>query len=339
MDIITRKDKYYSAIANGTADVPKPITRQEQYLYAMATKSGVVPDPITPNDPYLYAICKGTKDIPAPLTRVQKYLYAIATGDDKYGIPAPVTHEEYWLAKILGVDVGGGTQPPQDDTPPEWAAVFKAIDDGTYKEKYSIGDTVPLDLGEEGVVDMQIVAFDADELADGSGYAPITWISKQTILSDHRMNPQRSGNSGNYKEGTGAIGGWEKTEMRIWLSESVFPLIPNKVRHAIRGVIKYSDIYIPTGQSMKDVIGEDYIWLPSGREVGLSGYEYYGPAYKTVFIDQSARVKNKVGSELPTNWWTRSASDINGFVLINNSGKGAGTTSIFAYGIPLCFCT
>lgn len=94
MDIITRKDKYYSAIANGTADVPQPITRQEQYLYAMATKSGVVPEPVTPNEPYLYAICKGTKDIPAPVTRVQKYLYAIATGDDKVGQDSPY---DWWL--------------------------------------------------------------------------------------------------------------------------------------------------------------------------------------------------------------------------------------------------
>ncbi len=42
----------------------------------------------------------------------------------------------------------------------------------------------------EGIVEMQIVAFDADELADGSGKAAITWISKQLLNSDHRMNPK-----------------------------------------------------------------------------------------------------------------------------------------------------
>lgn len=31
----------------------------------------------------------------------------------------------------------------------------------------------------ESVIEMQIAAFDSDELADGSGNAAITWISEQ----------------------------------------------------------------------------------------------------------------------------------------------------------------
>lgn len=53
-------------------------------------------------------------------------------------------------------------------------AVFASIDKGTYATDYAIGDTVPLDLGSEGLINMQIVAFDTDDLADGSGKAPIT---------------------------------------------------------------------------------------------------------------------------------------------------------------------
>lgn len=50
-----------------------------------------------------------------------------------------------------------------------WEDILASEQDGTYATKYNIGDFKPLDLGSEGVVDMQIVAFDADELADGSG--------------------------------------------------------------------------------------------------------------------------------------------------------------------------
>lgn len=58
-----------------------------------------------------------------------------------------------------------------------WAEIFAAELDGTYKTKYHIGDIKLLDLGSDGIVPMRIVAFDKDILADGSGYAPITWIA------------------------------------------------------------------------------------------------------------------------------------------------------------------
>ena len=41
---------------------------------------------------------------------------------------------------------------------------------------------------------MQIAAFDADELADGSGKAAMTWISKQLLKTEPDMsNPGNPG--------------------------------------------------------------------------------------------------------------------------------------------------
>ena len=99
-----------------------------------------------------------------------------------------------------------------------------------------------LDLETEGKVQMQIVAFDADELADGSGTAAITWISKQLLNTSHRMNPSYEYNSstGTYTLGTGSIGGWKESEMRSWLNSSIKPLIPSTVRGFIKQVKKYS---------------------------------------------------------------------------------------------------
>ena len=54
--------------------------------------------------------------------------------------------------------------------------IIAASKDGTYKERYRTGDTKELDLGEEGIIHMKLVAMDADdadELADGSGSACI----------------------------------------------------------------------------------------------------------------------------------------------------------------------
>ena len=79
-----------------------------------------------------------------------------------------------------------------------WEGVLARIDNGTYATEYAIGDTIPLDLGNEGVVNMQIAAFDADDLADGSGKAKITWISKELLATSHRMNPALVGLTTSY---------------------------------------------------------------------------------------------------------------------------------------------
>ena len=101
-----------------------------------------------------------------------------------------------------------------------WPEIIANVSNGTYSTKYQVGDTKKIDLGTEGEVIMTIVGIDADDLADDSGKAPITWISKQLLETKNRMNPSYSTGT----EGTGTLGGWEKTEMRSYLKETVKPL-------------------------------------------------------------------------------------------------------------------
>lgn len=72
----------------------------------------------------------------------------------------------------------------------DWDAILAACADGSYKTKYHVGDTKQIDLGSEGVVAMQIVAMDADELPDG-GKAPLSWVSRELLKTSHKMNPYR----------------------------------------------------------------------------------------------------------------------------------------------------
>ena len=85
-----------------------------------------------------------------------------------------------------------------------WEVILAAVADGTYKTKYSVGNYKALDLGSEGIVNMQIAAFDADPLADGSGNAAISWVSKELLKTDKRMNPALAGSGGTFfkTEGT-----------------------------------------------------------------------------------------------------------------------------------------
>lgn len=201
----------------------------------------------------------------------------------------------------------------------------KAIDNGTYKDVYKIGDTVPLDLGSEGVINMQIAAFDADTLADGSGTAAISWVGKELLNTTHRMNPERAGSSDAYTEGTGSIGGWEKCELRAYLQNAVKPLFPNDVEGMIQSVKKKQRAYTADGLSFTQTTDDD-IWLLSKDEVKNGGF------YSGLFVDSTSRKKEG-------DWWLRSAGNESTFDYVNTYGNAFTKTANNPYYVCIGFCT
>jgi len=78
---------------------------------------------------------------------------------------------------------------PEHTITDTWEEIIQHVQLGDYATRYSVGDTMSLNLGSEGYINMQIVAFDMDDKADGSGKAPITWIAEHILETSHRMNP------------------------------------------------------------------------------------------------------------------------------------------------------
>ena len=221
-----------------------------------------------------------------------------------------------------------------------WDAIIAAVNNGTYASKYKPGNYKPLDLGTEGIVNMQIVAMNKDALASGSGTAPITWVSKELLTTSHRMNPARAADpedSSKYQEGTGTIGGWEKTEMRSWLKETIKPLIPAAVSAAIKPVTKYSRIYDTSSSAVNNVTSTEDVWIPSAREVGFTGYETEGPTYDSAFNSNATRVKMKVGASSASWWWLRSANDYY-FRGVSTDGSYANYNATPSGAVALGFC-
>lgn len=216
-----------------------------------------------------------------------------------------------------------------------WEAVFKAIDAGTYKDVYKVGDLVPLDLGSEGVVNMQIAGFDVDALSDGSGTAPISWISNELLLTSHRMNPALVTNDdGTYQEGTSTIGGWEKCEMRAYLNDTIKPLIPEEVRNSIVAVTKTQPAYDTSGSSFTQTT-EDDVWIPSKDEVYGGTSKYY-----ELFQDTTDnRKKKKSGDTYNNGWWLRSTYDSNKFNFVSSYGEVQAGTVGSSFFVALGFCT
>ena len=182
-----------------------------------------------------------------------------------------------------------------------WEDLFAKIADGTYATAYSVGEILPLDLGTEGAVNAQIVAFNADSKADNSGKAKVSIVSQYMLNTSVRWNPALAGTSGNRTIGTGTIGGWEYCEMREHLRDTILPMIPANVRNRIVNVTKYSRTYSTAEVVDKETASTENIWLPSVREVFGTGTiaqgfaETQGVIYSDVFKNATSRTKSKVG--------------------------------------------
>lgn len=214
------------------------------------------------------------------------------------------------------------------EIPDDWATIMSACADGSYIQKYKVGDWKPLDLGDEGTVNMQIVARDTDVLADGSGTAAVTWIAKELLSTKKRMNPSLNETT----VGTGGIGGWEHSELRSYLRDTVLLSISNDIRNAIVEVRKTQSAY-DTTESLFDQETVDNVWIPSKGEV-------YGSerTYINLFSSASERIKyTQSGSN--TAWWLRDAYSTANYSNVTGGGGISQEGGSKTLHIALGFCT
>lgn len=221
-----------------------------------------------------------------------------------------------------------------DSITDSWSTIISKIANGT--ANYSVGDFKTLDLGAEGKIRMQIAGTEVDELASTAGsYAKYSWVAMDMLNTSHRMNPSLSGTT----EGTGAIGGWGKSEMRTYLSTTIWALIPAELQAIIKEVKKYSCIYDTSSTKVTDDVSNDKLWIPSNREVfNTNSYETLGPAYTGIFTSSTDRIRSKSGQSADY-WWERSAHSTSRFRYVYNNGSDGTSSADFSSGVVLGFCT
>ena len=207
----------------------------------------------------------------------------------------------------------------------DWDTIITKINNGT--AAYKPGNYKALDLGAQGTVNMQIVALNKDPLASGSGNAATSWISKELLLTKHRMNATAT-----------TEGGWEASEMRTYMKETIKPLIPSNVRSAIKEVTKISRIY-RSGSAVDNVTSTDDVWIPSRKEMNFStSYESNGYAYAAAFPDNASRIKKQVGASSASWWWLRSANNSYSFNGVNTGGSNNSSSAYGEGGVAVGFC-
>ncbi len=209
----------------------------------------------------------------------------------------------------------------------DWDTIIANTESGAYKTAYRVGNYKPIDLGAEGTINMQIVAFDTDDKADGSGKAAITWIAKELLVTSRKMNSTKT-----------SSGGWEATELRAYLKNTIKPLIPLNVRNAIVSVTKKQELSSSGGVQGVQTSVED-IWIPSAYELyGGSGAGDY--RYNEIYRGTNDAPKRKYGSGTSSQWWLRSAASNSGFFrsVTENGSASPVYDATYDFGVAVGFC-
>lgn len=218
-----------------------------------------------------------------------------------------------------------------------WTTIGENAANGTASSVYQIGarKEIPITLsdGTTTTADVEIIAFNHDDLADGSGKASITFFCKDLPNILKGMNSTSN-----------AAGGWQSSEIRTFINGELIGAFPSELKSLIKPVYKISD----GGAGNKTLITTtDSCWLASYDEVAftsnsnsLSGQ---GEAYSSVFYgDKESRKKYIVDDTETGGWWLRSTyyttSSNTMFWRVQKSGSSYGDIQTGQFYIAFGFC-
>lgn len=179
-----------------------------------------------------------------------------------------------------------------------WAEIDAASVDGTASTKYAVGDekTITLTTGEQ--VTLQILGFNHDDLADGSGKAGITFGMKNLLATRYHMK----------FNGTNT-GGWNSSNMRTSTMVTLLSELPNDLRSVIKPVSKKAT---NGDKSTAVTVSTDSLFLFANVELnGTTGNGYVNEGtqyeYWTTRNTNADRIKKlSNGNGAIDNWWLRS---------------------------------
>ena len=187
----------------------------------------------------------------------------------------------------------------------------------TYATDYQIGKTCPI-VYQNTIYNMELIAFDTDDKADGSGKARMTWICTSTITTYYMKSNDLDNKS------------WVDSDLRTWLRNGdVWDCLPQILKDNIVEVNKtYYD-----NREKKTKTSTETIWIPSVREI-------FGPSYEPIYEDSGIDYTNTFVHNNNRNYYWLRTSEINDIIRY----KYVSTGTLYSQransycGIVPCFC-
>ena len=297
------------ATYTGSTPVKQGVPNPEEYVF-----KGWLPSPeeIT-GETYCY-----------PLFKFTGYLFGKLNADSEYGtVDAPNWDliNAYWTTIHNDITSYQGGAMSQED----------------FEKKYMIGGRmiIPIEFsdGTSTVADVEIIGYDHDDMADGSGKAPLTFFCMELPNIEQAMN-----------EPGAEEGGWEKSAMRAFVNGELYAVLPAELKAIIAPVSKISD-----GGPDNEVLvtTTDSCWLASYDEVGFTSGRYnlpgQGELYSSVFSSNKETRKKYITDDTETGgWWLRStyytSSSGSMFWRVQKSGASYGDIQTGEFFVAFGFC-
>lgn len=209
----------------------------------------------------------------------------------------------------------------------EWAAIIEACHANEVPDEWVADGSCYKDMLINGTnYRIDIIGKNHDDLADGTGKAPLTFQMHDCYTTAYPMNDTNTN-----------VGGWRDSQMRTQTMPALKALMPAEVQAAIREVQKKSSA---GNQSSSIVTTSDELFLPSEVEIfGSTSYSFAGEGTQYEYYQAgNSKVKNQNGSA--NSWWGRSpySSDSASFCPVRSRGSAGASYASSLYGVSFCFC-
>lgn len=211
-----------------------------------------------------------------------------------------------------------------------WSQIRTMLVNGTLGSTVSVGATKTIKLSSNEIIELQLASIN-DGTGTASSYYPnhtADFVSVGVMDSGHRMNSTNTN-----------VGGWNDSQMRTYLNETVYPTLPSDLRAVI---VEKTHMRTEGNQSSTLVSASDKLWLPTHFEIGGSGQgesSSYNIKY-SIFTDNASRKKYRKSA--PTNaqvWWLSSPyiSTSGHFTMVISDGStGSGDGASYSHAVVLC---
>ena len=216
-----------------------------------------------------------------------------------------------------------------------WQQIAQNAQTGQANTIWNVGDEITFTTKDSKEVTMQIVGFNHDDLADGSGKAGITFGMKNLCSTTHPMNSTNTN-----------AGGWDECLMKTSTMQEMFNNLPDELQSVIKLVNKKAT---SGSESTSITTSQDKLWLYSRVELDgttESGYKDEGTQYEywqshNTDSDRIKLIDNGNGpADSYETYWLRSPNTSNStyFHSIYSDGSVYGSDANDSYGLCFCFC-
>lgn len=204
----------------------------------------------------------------------------------------------------------------------EWADIIEACHANEVPDTWVADGTCYKDMLINGTnYRIDIIGKNHDDLADGTGKAPLTFQLHDCYATAYLMNDTHTN-----------VGGWEQCKMRTETMPALKLLLPAEVQAGIRPVKKLTSA---GNQSSSIVTTNDDLFLLSEIEIfGSAPYSFAGEGTQYAYY-QAGNSKVKTDD-----WWERSPFSIDSacFCYVNSIGSAGAHGAFALYGVAFAFC-